>query len=109
MVDVAILARAGAAGVARAVADLVGRKLLYTGGFLLFVLGSTLCGLAPNLPMLIAFRVLQAIGAAKVRKHKHNSGRIRSIKLRNAARAAERSAAGQVQLPNSPHSPQLIS
>jgi EmrB/QacA subfamily drug resistance transporter len=45
-------------------ADLMGRKLLYTGGFLLFVLGSALCGLAPSLPVLIAFRVLQAIGAA---------------------------------------------
>src|SRR5262249_58390658 len=28
-------------------ADLVGRKLLYTGGFLLFVLRSALCGFAP--------------------------------------------------------------
>ena len=45
-------------------ADMVGRKLLYTGGFLLFVLGSALCGLAPNLLVLIAFRILQAIGAA---------------------------------------------
>src|ERR1700730_14702814 len=45
-------------------ADIVGRKLLYTGGFLLFVLSSALCGLAPSLPMLIAFRVLQGIGAA---------------------------------------------
>src|ERR687888_2215719 len=45
-------------------ADMLGRKLLYTGGFLLFVLGSGLCGLAPNLPVLIGFRVLQAIGAA---------------------------------------------
>jgi EmrB/QacA subfamily drug resistance transporter len=45
-------------------ADMFGRKLLYTGGFLLFVLGSALCGFAPNLPALIACRVLQAIGAA---------------------------------------------
>jgi EmrB/QacA subfamily drug resistance transporter len=45
-------------------ADMMGRKLLYTGGFLLFVLGSALCGLAPSLPVLIGFRVLQAIGAA---------------------------------------------
>ena len=45
-------------------ADMVGRKLLYTGGFLLFVMGSAACGFAPNLPVLIAFRVLQAIGAA---------------------------------------------
>jgi MFS family permease len=43
-------------------ADILGRKLLYTGGFLLFVLSSGLCGLAPNLPVLIAFRVIQGIG-----------------------------------------------
>lgn len=29
-------------------ADMVGRKLLYTGGFLVFVAGSALCGLAPH-------------------------------------------------------------
>jgi EmrB/QacA subfamily drug resistance transporter len=45
-------------------ADMFGRKLLYTGGFLLFVVASASCGLAPNLPVLIAFRVLQGIGAA---------------------------------------------
>jgi EmrB/QacA subfamily drug resistance transporter len=45
-------------------ADMLGRKLLYTGGFLLFVMGSAFCGLAPSLPVLIGFRVLQAIGAA---------------------------------------------
>ncbi|MFO1082129.1 MAG: DHA2 family efflux MFS transporter permease subunit [Reyranellaceae bacterium] len=45
-------------------ADMLGRKLLYTGGFLLFVLGSALCGFAEDLPTLIGFRVLQGIGAA---------------------------------------------
>ena len=45
-------------------ADMIGRKLLYTGGFLLFVIGSGLCGLAPSLPTLIVFRVVQAVGAA---------------------------------------------
>jgi EmrB/QacA subfamily drug resistance transporter len=45
-------------------ADIVGRKLMYTGGFLLFVLSSVFCGLAPNLPALIAFRVLQGIASA---------------------------------------------
>lgn len=45
-------------------ADLVGRKLLYIGGFLVFVFGSGLCGFAPNLSILIGFRVVQAIGAA---------------------------------------------
>jgi EmrB/QacA subfamily drug resistance transporter len=45
-------------------ADLFGRKLLYTAGFLVFILGSALCGLAPALPWLIAFRCVQAVGAA---------------------------------------------
>jgi len=45
-------------------ADMVGRKLLYTGGFLLFTVGSALCGLAENLPVLIGFRVIQGIGAS---------------------------------------------
>ena len=45
-------------------ADMVGRKLLYTYGFLLFIIGSLLCGLAPSLPTLIAFRALQGFGAA---------------------------------------------
>jgi EmrB/QacA subfamily drug resistance transporter len=59
-----LLAMAGFLPIFGRLADMVGRKLLYTGGFLLFVLGSALCGLAPNLPVLIAFRVLQGIGAA---------------------------------------------
>ncbi len=46
------------------VADMVGRKLLYTYGFLIFIIGSALCGVAPNLGTLDAFRVLQAFGAA---------------------------------------------
>jgi EmrB/QacA subfamily drug resistance transporter len=45
-------------------ADMWGRKLLYIGGFVCFVLGSALCGLSPNLPLLVGFRVVQAIGAA---------------------------------------------
>jgi EmrB/QacA subfamily drug resistance transporter len=45
-------------------ADMFGRKLFYTYGFLLFILGSGLCGVAPTLYALIAFRVLQALGAA---------------------------------------------
>src|SRR6185437_9178424 len=41
-------------------ADMVGRKLLYTYGFVVFVIGSALCGLAPNLPVLDGCRALQA-------------------------------------------------
>ena len=45
-------------------ADMVGHKLLYTYGFLVFIAGSVLCGLAPSLGALDGFRVLQAVGAA---------------------------------------------
>lgn len=45
-------------------ADIAGRKLLYTLGFLIFVGGSALCGAAPNLTILVGSRVLQAVGAA---------------------------------------------
>ena len=45
-------------------ADMVGRKLLYTYGFVVFIIGSGLCALAPTLVSLDAFRLLQAIGAA---------------------------------------------
>jgi len=46
------------------IADAVGRKLLYVYGFGVFTAGSVLCGLAPALTILLAARVLQAIGAA---------------------------------------------
>jgi len=45
-------------------ADMVGRKLLYIYGFLIFIAGSALCATAPGLPELVGFRVLQAVGAA---------------------------------------------
>ncbi len=45
-------------------ADMWGRKLLYLYGFVVFVIGSALCGVAPSLGILIACRVLQAVGAA---------------------------------------------
>ncbi len=45
-------------------ADMVGRKLLYVYGFVVFTVGSALCGLAPTLVTLDGFRVLQGLGAA---------------------------------------------
>jgi EmrB/QacA subfamily drug resistance transporter len=45
-------------------AEIGGRKTLYLCGFALFGVFSALCGLAPNLPLLIAFRVLQGIGGS---------------------------------------------
>jgi EmrB/QacA subfamily drug resistance transporter len=45
-------------------ADMWGRKLLYIYGFVIFIVGSALCGLAPDLAALCGFRALQGIGAA---------------------------------------------
>jgi MFS family permease len=55
---VAMLAPAGR------IADAVGRKLVYGYGFIIFTVGSAACGLARSLALLIAFRLVQAVGAA---------------------------------------------
>jgi EmrB/QacA subfamily drug resistance transporter len=47
-------------------ADMIGKKPPYTWGFVIFTLGSVLCGLAWSVYALICFRILQAIGAAMV-------------------------------------------
>jgi EmrB/QacA subfamily drug resistance transporter len=47
-------------------ADMLGKKPIYTTGFALFTLGSLLCGLAPSISLLIAARVFQGIGATMV-------------------------------------------
>lgn len=43
--------------------DLFGRKLMIQIGIMIFILGSTLCGLANNMEQLILFRAIQGIGA----------------------------------------------
>lgn len=45
-------------------ADLLGRRRVFSLGFLVFTFGSILCGLAPNIWFLIGMRILQAIGAS---------------------------------------------
>jgi EmrB/QacA subfamily drug resistance transporter len=45
-------------------ADIIGKKSLYILGFLVFLVGSFLCGLSSSVEFLISFRVLQAIGGA---------------------------------------------
>ena len=42
--------------------SIIGRKRFYMGCVALFTISSFLCGLAPNLPMLIFFRILQGAG-----------------------------------------------
>jgi MFS family permease len=58
LVLVALLTPAGR------IADAVGRKLVYGYGFAVFTVGSAACAFAPSLGVLVACRVLQAVGAA---------------------------------------------
>ena len=46
--------------------DMIGRKRVYLWGLLIFTLGSGLAGIAPNLPALIMFRILQGMGIGLV-------------------------------------------
>lgn len=46
--------------------DMIGKKPIYVTGFVVFTIGSVLCGLAPTVEWLIAFRVIQALGGAMV-------------------------------------------
>jgi EmrB/QacA subfamily drug resistance transporter len=44
--------------------DMIGRRRLLLGGIGLFIVASVLCGIAPTLPLLIAARGVQGLGAA---------------------------------------------
>lgn len=46
--------------------DLFGRKWIYIVGFVVFVAGSALCGMAQSPAQMIAFRVIQGIGGAMI-------------------------------------------
>ncbi len=46
--------------------DLRGRKVVMLSGIAIFLLGSLLCGFAWSMPSLIAFRLLQGVGAGAV-------------------------------------------
>jgi EmrB/QacA subfamily drug resistance transporter len=50
------------AGVGR-LADVLGRRRVYLTGFVVFGLASVTCALAPTLPLLVAARVVQGLGA----------------------------------------------
>ncbi len=47
-------------------ADLFGRKPVFVGGVVVFLIGSVLCGLAVNMKLLIIYRLIQGIGAGAV-------------------------------------------
>jgi EmrB/QacA subfamily drug resistance transporter len=64
VLTVYILAQGVATPAAAFLANRLGIKRFYIMSLAAFTLGSALCGLAWNLPLLIAFRVLQAVGGA---------------------------------------------
>ena len=61
-----LLAQAVSVPVYAKLSDVVGRKPIILSGIALFLLGSILCGVAWSMPALIAFRVLQGLGAGAV-------------------------------------------
>jgi MFS family permease len=46
--------------------DLIGRKKVMLGGIAVFLVGSVLCGLAWSMPAMIAFRLIQGVGAGAI-------------------------------------------
>ena len=46
--------------------DIRGKKRIYGAGFIVFTIGSLLCGISNSVYMLIAMRVLQGVGAAMI-------------------------------------------
>lgn len=48
------------------ISDLYGRKRIYAFGFIVFTLGSAMCGLSSGLNMLVFSRILQAMGASSM-------------------------------------------
>ncbi len=61
-----LLAQAVSVPVYAKLSDMAGRKPIILTGIGLFLLGSILCGLAWSMPTLIAFRVVQGLGAGAV-------------------------------------------
>ena len=61
-----LLAQAVSVPVYAKFSDLVGRKPIMLIGIAAFVLGSVLCGVAGSMPMLIAARAIQGLGAGAV-------------------------------------------
>jgi EmrB/QacA subfamily drug resistance transporter len=71
VVLVYVLVLAGSVAAVGKIADRVGRKLLYTYGFGIFIVGSAACALAPSLGLLVVARFVQAIGAVMLQANSY--------------------------------------
>src|ERR671929_1589007 len=63
-VDAYTLVLASLLMLAGSTADRLGRRRVFQAGLVTFLLGALLCALAPSLEVLVACRVVQAIGGA---------------------------------------------
>jgi EmrB/QacA subfamily drug resistance transporter len=63
-IDAYVLVLASLLMLSGSTADRLGRRRIFQTGLVLFTFGSLLCSLAPGLGWLIAFRMLQAVGAS---------------------------------------------
>ena len=63
-IDAYILVLASLLMLSGSMADRLGRRRTFQTGLVLFTIGSLLCSLAPGLGWLIAFRMVQAVGAS---------------------------------------------
>jgi EmrB/QacA subfamily drug resistance transporter len=63
-IDAYTVVLAGLLMLAGSTADRIGRKKVFMAGLVIFSLGSLLCSLAPNLELLVVFRMVQAVGGS---------------------------------------------
>ncbi|MFG2814827.1 MFS transporter [Streptomyces sp. NPDC048410] len=63
-IDAYTLVLASLLMLAGSTADRIGRKRVFMAGLVIFTAGSLLCSLAPNLELLVVFRMVQAIGGS---------------------------------------------
>lgn len=61
-----LLAQVATMAVFGKLGDIYGRRRMFTIAIVIFLVGSMLCGLATSMPMLLACRVLQGIGAGGI-------------------------------------------
>ncbi|MFJ7899284.1 MFS transporter [Streptomyces sp. NPDC096198] len=63
-IDAYTLVLASLLMLAGSTADRIGRKRVFMAGLVVFGVGSLLCSLAPNLELLVVFRMVQAVGGS---------------------------------------------